>query len=204
MSDTSAERWDAVYADADDPPPWVIDEPQPEVVALAERGLLTGRLLDSGCGTGEHSLLAAEHGATVTGVDISRRAVERARRKAADRGVDVELAAVDMLGAVPFDDGGFETVLDSGVFHSFDGPEQQAYVGNLTRVTKAGGQLHLICFSDLQPGDWGPRRIPQSEIREVFAEGWEVEELEAATFHLHAQFDPTEVRAWRALLRRRA
>lgn len=56
-----------------------------------------------------------------------------------------------MLDPVPFDDGGFDTVLDCGVFHSFAGAEQRAYVDNLTRVTMHGGRLHLICFGEPQP-----------------------------------------------------
>jgi SAM-dependent methyltransferase len=204
MSDNTAERWDAVYADDDDPPPWVIKEPQPEVVRLIERQLITGRVLDSGCGTGEHTLLAAKHGATVTGVDISRRAVDAARRKAAERGVDVELAVVSMLEPVPFDDGAFDTVLDSGVFHSFEGEEQRTYVDNLSRVTKDGGLLHLICFSEHQPGEgeWGPRRITQAQIRAAFADAWSVEELEPAVYRINEFHDTTHVKAWRALLRR--
>jgi SAM-dependent methyltransferase len=153
VSDNSPERWDAVYADPDDPAPWVIEEAQPEVVALLGRGLLTGRLLDSGCGTGEHSLLARQHGAEVTGVDISRNAVEIARGKARERGIDIHFQVVNMLEPVHFDDAVFDTVLDSGVFHSFEADEQRAYVANLTRVTKPDGLMHLICFSDLQPGD---------------------------------------------------
>src|SRR5688500_8613055 len=102
MSDNTVERWDSAYADESDPPPWVIDEPQPEVVALLGRQLITGRLLDSGCGTGEHSMLAARHGATVTGVDISPNAIAAARRKAADRGIDVDFAVASMLEPVPY------------------------------------------------------------------------------------------------------
>jgi len=204
MSDNTAEHWDAVYADDEAPPPWVINEPQPEVVALIERGLVAGRLLDSGCGTGEHSLLAAARGATVTGVDISRKAVETARRKAAERGVDAELMVVNMLAPAPFEDGAFDTVLDSGVFHSFDGDEQREYVANLTRLTRDGGLLHLICFSEHQPGEgeWGPRRITQAEIRSAFANGWAVEEIEPAVYRINEFRDTTHVKAWRALLRR--
>lgn len=203
MGDNTAEHWDAVYADGD-PPPWVINEPQPEVAALVERQLVGGRVLDSGCGTGEHSLLAAAHGASVTGVDISRRAVETARAKAAERALALELKVLSMLEPVPFDDGAFDTVLDSGVFHSFEGAEQSAYVQNLTRVTRAGGLLHLICFSEHQPGEgeWGPRRITQQEIRAAFAEGWSVEELEPAVFRINEFRDTTHVKAWRAMLRR--
>lgn len=203
MSDNAADRWDAVYADENDPPPWVIEEPQPEVTRLIERQLVTGRLLDSGCGTGEHSLLAARHGAQVIGVDISSRAVDTARRKAASRGIDAEFACVDMLEPVPFDDAAFDTVLDSGVFHSFAGTDRQAYVDNLTRVTKPGGRLHLICFSELQPGEWGPRRVTQAEIRAAFAGVWSIETIEPAVYRLNKFHDTTEAKAWRALLLRR-
>lgn len=204
MSDNTAERWDAAYADVGDPPPWVIDGPQPEVVSLIERQLMTGRLLDSGCGTGEHSLLAAKHGVTVTGVDISRKAVEAARSKAAQGRFDVDFAVVNMLEPVPFDGGAFDTVLDSGVFHSFAGSEQRAYVDNLSRVTKPGGLLHLICFSEHQAGEgeWGPRRITQAEIRAAFADAWSVDEIEPAIYRINEFHDTTEVQAWRALLRR--
>ena len=206
MSDNAAERWDGVYADDDDPPPWVIEEPQPEVVTLMARRLIAGRLLDSGCGTGEHSLLAREHGATVTGVDISRKAIGIARDKAVSRGVDVDFAVINMLEPVTFDNGAFDTVLDSGVFHSFDGTEQRAYVDNLTRVTKGDGLLHLICFSEHQSGEgeWGPRRITQAEIRAAFADAWSVVEIEPAIYRINEFHDTTRVKAWRALLRRRA
>lgn len=204
MNDNSAERWDEVYADDDDPPPWLIGTPQPEVVALAEQGLLSGKLLDSGCGTGEHSLLAAQYGASVAGVDISRRAVDTARCKADDRGLDVTFSVVNMLKPAPFSDGAFDTVLDSGVFHSFDGDEQRTYVENLTRVTRPGGRLHLICFSEHQPGEgeWGPRRITQAEIRTAFAGAWSVEEISPAIYCINEFHDTTEVKAWRAHLRR--
>lgn len=205
MSDNTTERWDAAYADEGDPPPWVIQDAQPEVVTLFRRGLFSGRLLDSGCGTGEHSLLAKENGLSVTGVDISPKAVAVARRKAAERAIDVEFLVASMLEPLPFEDRAFDTVLDSGVFHSFDGAEQSAYVDNLTRVTAPGGRLHLICFSEHQPGEgeWGPRRITQAEIRAAFAEGWAAEEIEPAIYRINEFHDTTEVRAWRALLRRR-
>ena len=51
---------------------------QPAFLRLAKGGLLTGRVLDAGCGTGEHALLAARSGAEAVGVDVSARAIERA------------------------------------------------------------------------------------------------------------------------------
>src|SRR5258708_859713 len=78
--------WDEAYASSA-PAPWDIGRPQPAFVRLAEQGLLAGRVLDAGCGTGEQTLLAAAHGADAAGVDGSGLAVRRARQKAAVRGL---------------------------------------------------------------------------------------------------------------------
>lgn len=59
--------------------------PQAAFVRLAGQGLLSGRLLDAGCGTGEHALLAAARGARAADVDISPQAIAAARDKAAAR-----------------------------------------------------------------------------------------------------------------------
>ena len=81
---TTPPSWDAMYERDGAPPPWDIGEPQQAFVRLADQGLLTGRLLDAGCGTGEHTLLAAARGAQATGVDISAHAIAKARAKAAE------------------------------------------------------------------------------------------------------------------------
>ena len=38
----------------------------------------------------------------------------------------------------------------------------------------------MLCFSENEPPDWGPRRVTQDEIRDVFADGWRVEAIEPA------------------------
>src|ERR1700678_3688678 len=67
--------WDDAYA-GDTPAPWDIGRPQPAFVRLADKGLLLGRLLDSGCGTGEQTLLAAPPGAGAMGLDVSVHPIE--------------------------------------------------------------------------------------------------------------------------------
>ena len=50
-------------------PPWDIGRPQPAFLELAEKGAVMGRVLDVGCGTGEHALMAAGRGLPATGID---------------------------------------------------------------------------------------------------------------------------------------
>ena len=129
--------WDEVYA-ASVPPPWDIGRPQPAFVRLAEQGLLSGRVLDSGCGTGEQTLLAAAHGADAVGVDVSGRAIQRAKDKAAERGLVTRFEVGD---ALRLGDLGlmFDTIMDSGVFHVFDDENRARYVASLASVLRPGG-----------------------------------------------------------------
>ena len=201
---TATPGWDDAYTAGGMPAPWDIGRPQPEFARLAEAGLLTGQLLDSGCGTGEQTLLAAEHGADAFGVDISPRAIELSRAKAAERGVPAqfEVANALYLGELGR---GFDTIIDCGVFHTFDDADRANYVISLAGVLRPGGYCYLMCFSDRQPGTLGPRRVSQDELRAAFADGWVVADITAATFDVNRGFDtptPQAVQAWLATLRR--
>ena len=193
--------WDDSYA-GDVPAPWDIGRPQPAFLRLAEQGLLAGRVLDSGCGTGEHTLLAAAHGADATGVDVSGLAIRRARDKAAERGL---VARFEVGDALRLADLGltFDVIIDSGVFHVIDDEDRVRYVASLASVLRPGGHCYLACFSDRQPGTWGPRRVSQDELRAAFSRGWTVASIEAATFEVNeARIGVSSVQAWLAVLER--
>ena len=132
-------------------PPWVIGEPQPAVVALVEAGAISGRVLDVGCGTGEHTILLARAGYDVLGVDGAPTAVGQARRNAADQGVDARFEVADALdlGESP----GYDTIVDSALFHIFDdgrtlihdgpegGPQVRAIIGGMGDFSGASGEV---------------------------------------------------------------
>jgi len=198
---TTPQNWDAMYAADAESPPWDIGRPQPAFARLASRGLLSGRLLDAGCGTGEHALLAAAHGADATGVDLSPQAIARARAKAEERDLPArfEVADVRELGQLGMT---FDSVIDSGVFHVFDDEDRARYVTSLGSVLRPGGHCYLACFCDRQPGDWGPRRVTQDELRAAFSDGWSVSGIEAATFDINPGLPTPTVQAWLATLQR--
>jgi cyclopropane fatty-acyl-phospholipid synthase-like methyltransferase len=197
---TPAARWDSAY-EAGSRPPWDIGRPQPAFVRLADGGLLRGRVLDAGCGSGEHALLAAARGADVVGVDVSPRAIDRARRKAGERGIAVRFEVADALrlGELGLT---FDTVIDSGLFHVFDDADRARYVTSLASVLEPGGTCYLMCFSDRQPGTMGPRRVSQEELRAAFSDGWAVTSIVAEAFEVNPGLGTPTAQAWLATIRR--
>jgi cyclopropane fatty-acyl-phospholipid synthase-like methyltransferase len=194
--------WDASYTSAE-PAPWDIGRPQPAFARLAGEGLLAGRVLDVGCGTGEHTLLAANHGADATGVDVAPTAIERARAKAAERGVTARFEVADVLDLAAAQLAGQpDTVIDSGVFHVFSDADRPRYLASLTAVLRPGGRLYLMCFSDRQPGEFGPRRVREDELRAAFSDGWTAESITADTFDINSIQGFSQAQAWLAVLRR--
>ncbi len=202
--------WDAAYAGSV-PPPWDVGQPQPAFVRLAGQGALAGQVLDVGCGTGEQTLLAASSGADALGVDVSPLAIERARGKAAARGVPAAeggqtgKARFEVADALSLGDLGlsFDTVIDSGLFHVFDDDRRARYVASLASVLRPGGHLYLMCFSDRQPGTLGPRRVSQDELRAAFGDGWTILAIQADTFAVNPGIFPaTTVQAWLATISR--
>jgi SAM-dependent methyltransferase len=137
--------------------------------------------------------MAASLGYEAVGVDMSLRAIEMARTKAAERGVEARFLVADALRLVELGEQ-FETVLDCGFFHVLDDDEPKSYVVSLTDVIPPGGRFHMLCFSDRQPGDWGPRRVTQEEIQAAFSAEWRIESIESAVIDL--TWNPEGALAW--------
>ena len=191
---STAARWDETYRSGR--PPWDIGRPQPAFVRLADSGEIAEPVLDCGCGTGEHALMIAERGMEVVGVDFAPAAIEVARSKAAERGLNVDFRVTDALNLASLGRQ-FQTVIDSGLFHTFDDRDRRRYVESLAGVVAPGDVVHLLCFSELTPGDVGPRRVTQAELREAFASGWEVQRIEPERFEVSHDF-PVHPHAWLA------
>ena len=200
---TSHERmtgrpWDASYHEG--PAPWDVGRPQPAVVRVASEGGFAGAVLDAGCGTGENALHVASLGFQVLGVDVAETALAIAREKAHDRRIEVEFALAD---AVQLDRMGrrFDTVLDCGLFHTFDAAERPRYVASLASVTEHGGTVYVLCFSDDGP-DTGPHPVSREELRAAFdpGDGWKVAAIEPD--RIETRFHDNGAPAWFATIER--
>ena len=136
------------------PPPWDIGRPQPTFVELADQGLLVGRVLDIGCGTGEHALMAAARGLDATGIDAVPKAIGHAQRKAEDRGLTARFLVADALRLADLGER-FDTVLDCGLFHIFSDEDRPRFVASLG-VPCPPAAIITCCASVIgNPGRWG-------------------------------------------------
>jgi ubiquinone/menaquinone biosynthesis C-methylase UbiE len=193
-----ADLYETAYLEGS--PPWDIGRAQPELVRLVEAGRIAGRVIDLGCGTGENAISFATAGLEVVGIDGSSEAIRQAREKAQNRGVSVRFEVADVVDLGEHRTS-FDTATDSGVFHVFDDDDRPRYERSVRGVLRPGGHLFLLCFSELQPGDWGPRRVTQREVRETFTDGWQVDSIDAARLDTKLE-DAQHVKAWLAAMTR--
>jgi SAM-dependent methyltransferase len=185
-------------------PPWETGRPQPAFVAAA--GQVVGSILDAGCGTGENALFFAGQGHKVTGIDFLAEPIDRAKQKAAERGLTATFLVMDALAMMSLPVV-FDSVIDSGLFHVFNDGDRRRYVEGLASILKPGGRLFLLCFSDAEPEGPRPRRVSRDEIKTAFADGWVVEEVEPTQFEVRPDlkeisFSPGGPHAWFVVIRR--
>ena len=176
--------------------PWDIGAAQPALATLPA-GIFSGRVLDVGAGTGDNAIwLASLPGVqAVQAVDLSPDAVEEARGRLAAASpqprAPLSFTVGDVFELPPGPDWtGFDTLLDSAVFHCIgDDDAQRRYLASISARVKTGGRAVMLVFSDKNPDPWrGPRRISAAHAREMWtAAGWRVDSLEvSATELLHA------------------
>lgn len=105
-------------------------------------------VLDVGCGTGSLAIAAKRQvGASgvVRGVDASMEMIARAQKKARKRGVDVTFTH-GVVEALPFDDGAFDTVLNTLMLHHLPRDIRRSCAREMRRVVKTGGRVLTVDF----------------------------------------------------------
>ncbi|KUO16284.1 class I SAM-dependent methyltransferase [Streptomyces dysideae] len=191
-TDRGSPWWDDFYADRSRPVPFFVAKPDENLAAYLDRGLLTGgRALDLGCGPGRNALHLAARGFEVDAVDLSPTAIDWARERAREAGVEdaarfhrgdaFALTATELTG--PYD-----LVYDSGCFHHLPPHRRITYLALLDRVLAPGGHFALTCFasgamgSELpdaefyrQPGLHGGLAYTAESLRRIFGNLTELE-----------------------------
>lgn len=133
-------------------PPWDTGISPPELIDFIENHP-PGRALDMGCGTGTNAITLAEHGWRVTGVDFSAKAIQVARNKAGQAGVEIDFRVGD-VSRLEDAGGPFDLNLDIGCFHGLPEERRRPYLENVIRFLAPGGTYLLYVFFR-DPGSTG-------------------------------------------------
>lgn len=141
-----------------------------------------GAALDLGTGSGIWGIELAKRGWQVTGIDIVEKALERARERIQQAGVNMQLVKGDVTALRDAGIGsGFQLVLDTGTFHDFDTARQQAMGREIDAIAAPAATVLLLVW----PKRMRPliRGATRTEIEAAFPE-WKITHVEASYFRL--------------------
>lgn len=196
----NAEVWDAMYSSR--PKVWS-GQPNAQLIAEAS-GLAPGSALDLGCGEGADAIWLAQNGWSVTGVDVSAVALERAAAHAADAGCLIEWIRQDLVDWIPDQ----EYDLVSAQFLHSDVMAWQDALQPAVSAVRPGGTLLIVGHhpNGLPPGGrhHSPDKFFTAEQAAyelgIGSPGWKVETMDSRERHAKGP-DGQQIRVADAVLR---
>lgn len=100
-------------------------------------------VLDLGSGTGKNSIFLAEHGATVTGLEISPTAIAIAHKRAQEADIKATFIHQSFGKKFPVTDSSQKLTLDIMSSNSLTEPERTLYLSEVERVLEPGGYFFI-------------------------------------------------------------
>ena len=172
------EDWESLYRDsALSELPWHSERPSEHLIKLVNSNRIRkGRALDVCSGAGVNSVYLAKKGFEVTGIDISKTAVELSRKRAQKAGVTDNCSFVwgDVLTS-PLPKDRFDFIFDRGCYHHMPPEAKAEFVRRVCAALKSGGRYLLTCFSDSNPES--PMNVSKKEILGSFSGCFAIDEI---------------------------
>jgi SAM-dependent methyltransferase len=138
-----------------------------------------GRALDLGCGSAVWGIKLAERGWQVTGVDLVEQALERARERVLEAGVDMRLVPGDVTDLRDSEIGnGFRLILDTGTFHGLNADQRAGMGREVSAIAAEDATVLLDVFAPRRRGPL-PRGASQTDVEAAFPD-WEITDIEVA------------------------
>jgi SAM-dependent methyltransferase len=134
-----------------------------------------GRALDVGCGSGRDAVHLAAHGWQVTAVELVDKALETARERAAEEGVEVRWVRGDVgelgrLGLEP----GYTLLYDFGCIQGLPDSARQGAAAGLTELAAPGARLLLLAFKGARRLVL-PRGMDTDQLLALLGNAWELQ-----------------------------
>ena len=136
--------------------------------------LAPGRALDVGCGSGRDAVHLANQGWQVTAVDFVDKALEKARKRAADESVEVQWVKGDVggLGELGLDPG-YTLLYDNGCMHGLPDDAARGAAAGLGKLAAPGATLLIVAFKRARRRLL-PHGIDDHELVALLGEGWDL------------------------------
>lgn len=141
------------------------------------------RSLDLGCGTGANAVHLAEQGFDSYGIDFSAVALEKARSRAEEAGVNPTFVKGDLTStAIPGLAGHFDFLLDFGTLDDLRGTAREEMAALVTRLARPGARFLEWCFygeTEELPlisfkGTSKMTHIAPGELERLFGRAWDI------------------------------
>ena len=171
--------------------PWNVEDPPETLVDLVESGWIQPcETLDLGCGIGNYAMWFASNGFNMTGLDLSKNAIDLANKLAIQKGVNCQFMVKDMTEIVQDFDNIFNFAYDWEVLHHIFPENRKRYISNVHRMLRSNGKYFSLCFSEDEPAKFGGngkyRKTPlgttlyfssEQELRDIFESLFIIEQL---------------------------
>ena len=141
--------WEKFYSETPlDKIPWQNARADYLVDVIKSGKVKPGLALDLGCGTGINSVFLAENGFEVTGVDISKKAIDYAKANAKKAQVKIDFFAADATDLSFLNNKKFDFILDWANLHGIPKEKRDEYINGIVEYSKTGSKFLLRCFSN--------------------------------------------------------
>ncbi len=184
--------------------PWETGQPCSEIQRRLGVGDLPrgGTVLDLGCGSGVQTLLLAEHGLQVVGVDLSTTAIAAAKQRASDHPAEqrVRFIAGDVTELHGIGEP-FDVLVDRGCYHLARRDHLDSFLDALTRLSRSGSLLFVLAFCAAEEPEFPVPVVAEDELRSELGRHFEIMDLRTCRLDKPRGFD-REPLFWSVLLRR--
>jgi len=132
--------WDSIYLKKSYNFSSPLDQLDPLFKLITKKG--SCRVLDLGCGTGNHAIELAEHKFEIFGIDISSQAIRLARKLTKERKLQIDFRVSSMC-ELPFSDNFFDAIVSFRVLNHGKLRDIKVSIDEIYRVLKPGGILYF-------------------------------------------------------------
>jgi 2-polyprenyl-3-methyl-5-hydroxy-6-metoxy-1,4-benzoquinol methylase len=176
--------WEQIYKNK--AVPWDVGQAEDALVKLINSDFIKPcKVLEIGCGTGNDAIFMAKKGFDVTAIDISKTAIEEAKKRAEKAGVHCNFLAEDIAELKSVSDK-FDFLYDRACFHFIPEEKRDKYIQAAKKLLVKDGCFVLIVSSEKDPVK-GPYQFSKDDIKQLFGKDFDILEIKLITLEQHKE-----------------